>query len=351
MGPPSRFTAAGSATTAAVRAPGAPLVPFPAAGSDRFAQAGRDGRDRSDRFDRRDRFDHRRDRDRFAFSVSFFDSFSSPFFFTPGLIPYTLPLVPYSYPVIPYCYPTFPYSSTFNYCSTPISCYYPTFGAPWWYYRRSCTPYYNHFFLSQYCAPTAFYSTPSWSYTYLDNGYAGTDYGSGVTSIVGDYGADTAPAASYSGSYPMYVESPSLGERGAPVEAPAGPTIYRASTVGGVLEWSDTAASIADDLLSASTADRTNQAARFLGQTVRGGWEATYDSDRQAGGVREIICIATGQTASGAHPIIVVQVPSTDQPFRVGQRLTVTGRLIEMSVDDPSAPGGRLVLEQGAVRP
>ncbi len=115
------------------------------------------------------------------------------------------------------------------------------------------------------------------------------------------------------------------------------------------MAWSDTAASIVNSTLIAPADQRTAAAKQFLGKTPVGAWEVTFEGRQDIDGATELTCRGTTATNTGSAPTVVVRVSHNVADLKPGQRLSVTGRLTELSVDDASNPGGMLVLENGDV--
>ena len=113
--------------------------------------------------------------------------------------------------------------------------------------------------------------------------------------------------------------------------------------------WSDTAASIVNTMTTATADDRAKTARMYLGRTPVGAWEATFDSRQDSAGGTELICHSTATTANGQRPTIVVRVGRDVGQLQPGQRVSITGKLTELSVDDAGNPGGLLVLDNGNV--
>jgi hypothetical protein len=168
-----------------------------------------------------------------------------------------------------------------------------------------------------------------------------------------DAGSSSPLYADYSvgGTAPDYRAYSSVNLNGA--TAPAGDdmaTVYRSNRDRGAMAWSDTAASIIDAVASAPADQRHAAAKQFLGRTPTGAWEVTYDGRQDfEGGITDLTCHGTTATSSGGKPTIVVRVNHAVGALLPGQRLSVTGRLTELSVDDSSNPGGLLILEDGNV--
>jgi len=192
-----------------------------------------------------------------------------------------------------WCYPRYPYAST---------CYYPG------------------------------YSLYPTGYAYPVYPYAGTS----VSTFYADYPAPMSDQVAAITALPA---------------APAGDmaTVYRSNSDHGPMAWSDTAASIVNSTLVAPADQRNAAAKQYLGKTPAGAWEVTFEGRQDVDGATELTCRGTTATSTGATPTVVVRVNHNVADLKLGQRLSVTGRLTELSVDDASNPGGMLVLENGEV--
>ena len=115
------------------------------------------------------------------------------------------------------------------------------------------------------------------------------------------------------------------------------------------MAWSDTAASIINALVAAPGDQRHVTAKQYLGRTPVGAWEATFEGRQDFDGATELTCRGTTVTSTGGRPTIVVRMNKTVGAITPGQRVSITGRLTEVSVDDSSNPGGMLVLEDAQV--
>jgi hypothetical protein len=198
------------------------------------------------------------------------------------------------------------------------------FGDSW------CYPHYG------YCSPCYYpgYSLYSPGYAYPVYPYAGT-------SII-----------NYSTGSDFQAPTPEVGAEAAALPAaPAGDmeTVYRSSSDHGPMAWSDTAASIVNSTLLAPADQRIAAARQYLGKTPAGAWEVTFEGRQDVEGATELTCRGTTATSTGSQPTVVVRVNHNVGDLKPGQRLSVTGRLTELSVDDASNPGGMLVLENGDV--
>lgn len=167
--------------------------------------------------------------------------------------------------------------------------------------------------------------------------YVNDSYGTigSVETFTNDYVPATSPA------YPVASATP------APTYQPAGPvgvaTTYRATTSAGVMDWSDTPARIMEAINTAPEGQRAATAGRFLGRSVAGAWELIFERAQPAGSRTMLLCTARG--ASTTPSPVVALVVDTAVDLKPGAVLVATGRLAEISLNDPEAPNGVLVLE------
>jgi len=238
--------------------------------------------------------------------------------------------------------------------------YYPYYNygySSWWGWP--CSGLSIGFSYGSYCWPYSSYLTsyPYWGggYTYYNPvsyamsypAYSPMDYG---TTINNYYTGSEVSGVTGMGSMPgpVYVDN---GYKPQPPQAAAddAATVYRSAANHGPMAWSDTATSIVNAMVGAPADQRASVAKRFLGRTPSGAWEATFEGRQDIENATELTCRGTGVTTAGGRPTIVVRVNHKVDALTPGQRLSVTGRLVEVSVDDSSNPGGVLVLEDSDV--
>jgi hypothetical protein len=218
-------------------------------------------------------------------------------------------------------------------------CGYPYYGYPWYYG--------SYLYSYPYWGPGPYYTTgyPYPAYAPVDTG--GTIINSYDTGMP-MYSSDPAVPSDY-----HQLATPQPGEPGA--VKPAAPTaddtstVYRTSKHVGTMAWSDTATSIVNTVAAATPEQRAGLAKQYLGRTTVGAWEVTVESRQDSPSGTELLCRATAPTNTGAHPTVFVRVNKTLGDIKPGTRLSVTGRLTELSVDDGTNPGGVLVLEDAEV--
>lgn len=123
------------------------------------------------------------------------------------------------------------------------------------------------------------------------------------------------------------------------------PTVYKATSSQGAMAWSDSPAAIVNALSASQNPAQDSQ--RYLGRLLPGGWEATLENKRTTADGTELICRGTTATGTGTRPTILVRISRDASTIQPGQRLTVIGRLTELSLNDPDNAGGLLVLSEG----
>jgi hypothetical protein len=228
------------------------------------------------------------------------------------------------------------------------------FGDPWCYsypsysYYPSYYPRYSGYYSSCYNPIGYSLEYPTYAYAYP----VYPTYAYDTSPLYADYSVGT-DYHSYSTQGQVYttdgnMPSPAVARPAIPAGDDA-VTVYRTTRDKGPMAWSDTATSIINALVIAPADQRHATAKQFLGRTPVGAWEATFEGRQDFDGVTELTCRGTAVTATGGKPTIVVRVNRTLGAIEPGQRLSVTGRLTEVSVDDSSNPGGLLVLEDADV--
>lgn len=139
------------------------------------------------------------------------------------------------------------------------------------------------------------------------------------------------------------------------VHKPTSVTIYRASDYGGTLAWSDSPTAIVYAVTSASRDDRADAAGKFLGRSPAGAWEVTYEKWRRTALGPELTCRAALPNEAGWRATVLIRLKDSAidpvERLRAGQRLSISGFLTELSIDDPNHPGGLLILEEGKMSP
>lgn len=236
----------------------------------------------------------------------------------------------YGYGTSLYYTPSYWGSSYYSYSYSDPLCYTTRYS----YYRSPLT-----YSLSYPIYEPAYSST---TYIYTDDGSYSQGYADGLLS--GTYRGQLLDYSSKAAvdyrayATPSYEPAPAIDEA---------IVVYGASSARGTLAWSDTPISIVNDVLR--SADRARVAQRYLGKSVQGAWEVTLDQARALDNGVELTCRGMADSGTGARPTIIVVVPRGVGDLVPGQRLSVTGRLMELSVNDPQHPGGMLVLEDGDV--
>jgi len=134
-----------------------------------------------------------------------------------------------------------------------------------------------------------------------------------------------------------------------PVQQPQpGPTtVFQSAGASGVMDRSQSPASIISVIRAESGDARANAAESFLGRTPAQAWPVTFEGVQENGGVREIRCRPIDSLSSGYRPTIIVRgTGDSNTPPRQGRGF-VTGRVASITVDDPAYPGGLIVLDDG----
>jgi len=212
-------------------------------------------------------------------------------------------------------------------------------------YGSYCWPYSSYLSSYPYWGGYTYYNPVSYAMSYPAYGpmdYGGTTInnyytGSEVSGVTGT-GMSALPSA-------VYVDN---GYKPQPPADDAA-TVYRSAANHGSMAWADTATSIVNAMVGDPADQRASVAKRYLGRTPGGAWEATFEGRQDIENATELTCRGTGVTTAGGRPTIVVRVNHKVDALTPGQRLSVTGRLVEVSVDDSSNPGGVLVLEDADV--
>ncbi|HYE61517.1 MAG TPA: hypothetical protein VD997_05945 [Phycisphaerales bacterium] len=203
-----------------------------------------------------------------------------------------------------------------------------------WYYQRPLT---YSLIYPAYETTSIYYDTPAYTETTY---YYGSTIPSYSSSTLLDYSAKLpADYRAYAGTYtePTY-SAPADQE---PV------IVYQATRDAGEMVWSDTPTTIVNSLLNSG--DRGREAQRFLGRTVAGAWEVTFESARRTADGMELTTRGTMDAGTGVRPTILVNLQRVESGLEPGQRLSITGRLVELSVNDPENAGGLLVLDEADV--
>jgi hypothetical protein len=120
---------------------------------------------------------------------------------------------------------------------------------------------------------------------------------------------------------------------------------YRASASGGVMDWADTPARIMASVTNASESERARVAARYLGRSIAGAWELVFEKAESAGNRTMLICSARG-VSNVPSPLVALLVDEVPGNLREGAVLTVSGRLVEITMGDSGTPEGLLVLDE-----
>jgi len=253
------------------------------------------------------------------------------------------PSYSYSRPVL---YSSYSYSPWYSGWSTryysysdPLCISYRPSSSYWWYYRRPLS--YSLIYPVYDTTTYVTYDTPVYTETatYL---YGSTIPSYSSTTTILDYSAKL-PA-----DYRAYTTQSQPAASTYSVPAAEEPVIvYQASRQSGEMVWSDTATSIVNSLLNSS--ERGGEAQRYLGKSIAGSWEVTLESARQTDTGMELTTRAMAAAGTGVRPTIVVNIRRVEAGLQPGQRLSITGRLSELTVNDPENAGGLLVLDDADV--
>jgi len=218
-------------------------------------------------------------------------------------------------------------------------------------YLYDCSLYYPFRSLSYTPTVVNYYSSPIYvvGSGSTSGGYAGTAYGDLYnTSLYDDSSGRGSSDNARGGSLtlPGLSELPPVaGDEGAASAA----TVFRATQDQGPMDWSVTATSIINAVMSAAPNQRARTAAKFLGRTPVGAWEVTVEDAPLEGQTGQMMCRSAVETQGGQRPILLIRTVGAVGGLERGQSLRIRGRLVELCVDDPSYPGGLLVLEDADV--
>ncbi|CAG0982768.1 hypothetical protein PHYC_01858 [Phycisphaerales bacterium] len=166
--------------------------------------------------------------------------------------------------------------------------------------------------------------------------YVNDSYGTigSVETYTNDYVAASSPVYPVASAAPTY--EPASQSRVA--------TTYRATSASGVMDWADTPVRVMSAITAAPESQRAAVAGRFLGRSVAGAWELVFERSQPAGTGTMLLCSARG-ASSTPSPVIALIVDQAPADLRAGAVLVATGRVAEISINDPEAPNGVLVLE------
>ncbi|GEM_PF-2745353 len=230
-----------------------------------------------------------------------------------------------------------------------------------WPVHRPIVRRHSHFYSSAWCRPL--WVEPVWcgpTYRYRSMPvyssfawYASDDWSPWTSSVVvvkqPTIVYDTPSVTTYVNDSPQWVTYDAPVVSSAVASADGGSTVYRGQGDLGQMVWSAVPSSIVDSVLNVGPADRADAAARFLARRPAGGWQVIFESQRRVG---DIVWVQTrGVTSSqfGTPPTVRLALSGEIEGVRAGQQMTVTGRLTEVSVDDPRYPFGVLTLEEADV--
>ncbi|MCE7974140.1 MAG: hypothetical protein DYG92_07435 [Leptolyngbya sp. PLA1] len=230
-----------------------------------------------------------------------------------------------------------------------------------WPVHRPIVRRHSHFYSSAWCRPLwvePVWCGPTYRYRCVPvyssfAWYASDDWSPWTSSVVvvkqPTIVYDTPSVTTYVNDTPQWVTYDAPAANSVVAAADGGATVYRGQGDLGQMVWSAVPSSIVDSVLSAAPSDRANAAARFLARRPAGGWQVIFESQRRVG---DIVWVQTrGVTSSqfGTPPTIRLALNGELEGVRAGQQMTVTGRLTEVSVDDPRYPFGVLTLEEADI--
>lgn len=128
--------------------------------------------------------------------------------------------------------------------------------------------------------------------------------------------------------------------------APSPVTVtYRATESSGVLDWADTPGRIIGSLMDAPESARGSLAGQYLGRSVAGAWELVVDRV-QASGSRTMIVTTPRGAGDRTPPVVALMVDAAPAGLREGSIILASGRVVEVTLHDPDAAGGVMVLDE-----
>ncbi|GJQ31011.1 MAG: hypothetical protein HBSAPP03_28950 [Phycisphaerae bacterium] len=184
-----------------------------------------------------------------------------------------------------------------------------------WCHKTLVTTYVPVYFTTS----VAGYGTVGSVQTFVNDGYAG------VTPV-----AVAAPAS---------IAIPPSASRSASVAV-----TYRANEKAGVLDWADTPTRIVGALQDAPESMRGELAGRYLGRTVAGAWELIVERVQPSGDRTMLVCSARG-ASDRPSPIVALMMDGTPSGLKEGAIIVASGRIVEVTLNDPDAPSGVMVLD------
>lgn len=152
-----------------------------------------------------------------------------------------------------------------------------------------------------------------------------------------------------SAAAPVVVASSAPTVVNVPVQA-FQPTLFQSEAMAGVMSWTDTPSIIVRSMLQETPAKRSDVAANYLGKVPAGGWDVGFEQERVVSGVHELWFRGLEMDNLGRRALIVLRPKGEVPHLYPGQRMTVTGRLSGLCVDDPMEPLGTLILDEGSIK-
>lgn len=224
---------------------------------------------------------------------------------------------------------------------------------PYGYRRNWATPFvvrssWNRPYVSNTCCWES-YNTPYHS-AWCDKSLVATSVPMYFTSQVPGYGTigsvQTFTNDGYAGVTAVPIASPLPMQASVPVAVPSPVTVtYRATGSTGVLDWSDTPSRIVSAMYDVPESARGQVAGLYVGRSVAGAWELVVDRVQVSGTQTTLVCTARG-ASDRASPVVVLVLDAVPAGVREGSIVVASGRVIEVTLNDPDAPQGVLVMDE-----
>lgn len=230
-----------------------------------------------------------------------------------------------------------------------------------WPVHRPVARHHSHYYSSAWCRPLwvePVWCGPTYRYRCVPvyssfAWYASDDWSPWTSSVVvvkqPTIVYDAPSVTTYVNDAPQWVSYDVPTTASVVAGAEGGATVFRGQGDLGQMVWSAVPSSIVDSVLSVGPADRADAAARFLSRRPAGGWQVIFESQRRVGGIVWVQTRGVTSSQFGTPPTVRLALSGELEGIRAGQQMTVTGRLTEVSVDDPRYPFGVLTLEEADV--